>query len=164
VEEIFERIESGNFEGFDPDATMMEANRQFATEFTPQFKQFIGEILQAKGAPVAWNCSAGKDRTGFAAAILLRILGVDEATVMRDYMASREPSLESRKSTLWFLRTLKGEEAANKLAVLMGVEEVWLQTGFEEIEKHWGSFDNYIRQGLGLTDRDIAQLRDTLLI
>jgi protein-tyrosine phosphatase len=164
VTEIFERIESGNFDGFDPGATMIEANRQFATEFTPQYKQFIAEVMEANGSPIVWHCSAGKDRAGFASAILLRILGVDQKTIMRDYMASLEPSLEARKSTLWFLRLFKGEEAAEKLAILMGVEEKWLAAGFAEIDKHWGSFDSYVRDGLGLSESDIAQLKANLLV
>ncbi len=163
VGEIMARIESGNFDGFDPDALMLEANRQFASTFTPQFRQFMQTVLEADGAPIAWHCSAGKDRTGFAAAILLRILGVPQDVVMQDYMASRQHALESRKSQLLLLRVFKGEEAADKLAVLLGVEEAWLEAAFAEIDTKWGSFDNYVREGLGLTVADIAQLKATLL-
>ena len=163
VGEIMARIESGNFDGFDPNLTMLQANRQFATEFTPQFKQFIQTILEASGAPVVWHCSAGKDRTGFAAAILLRILGVDQTAIMQDYMASKQLALEARKSQLLLLRVFKGEEAADKLAVLMGVEQDWLQAAFDEINAHWGSFDQYVSDGLGLSAADINQLRSHLL-
>jgi protein-tyrosine phosphatase len=163
VGEIMSRIESGNFDGFDPNLTMLQANRQFATEFTPQFKQFVQTILEANGAPVVWHCSAGKDRTGFAAAILLRILGVPQDTVMRDYMASKQLALEARKSQLLLLRVFKGKEAADKLAVLMGVEQAWLEAAFDEINIHWGSFDQYVSDGLGLSAADIDQLRSHLL-
>jgi protein-tyrosine phosphatase len=57
----------------------------------------------------------------------------------------------------------KGEEAADKLAVLLGVEEAWLNAAFAQIDASWGSFDNYVREGLGLTEADIAQLKATLL-
>jgi protein-tyrosine phosphatase len=163
VGEIAARIESGNFEGFDPNALMLEANRQFASTFTPQFRQFVHTVLQADGAPIAWHCSAGKDRTGFAAAILLRILGVPQDVVMQDYMASSQHALESRKSQLLLLRVFKGEEAADKLTVLMGVEETWLAAAFAEIDATWGSFDNYVRKGLELSEADIAQLKAALL-
>jgi len=163
VGEITARIESGNFDGFDPNALMLEANRQFASTFTPQFRQFVHTVLQADGAPIAWHCSAGKDRTGFAAAILLRILGVPQDVVMQDYMASSQHALESRKSQLLLLRVFKGEEAADKLAVLMGVEEAWLAAAFAEIDATWGSFDNYVRDGLGLTEADVTQLKAALL-
>lgn len=163
VGEVMERVESGNFDGFDPDHFMLTANRQFATEFTPQFRQFIHTVLDAEGKPVAWHCSAGKDRTGFASAILLRVLGVPQETVMRDYMESKQHALEARKNQLLLLRVFKGEEAADKLAIMMGVEEAWLLAAFEEIDARWGSFDNYVSEGLQLTDRDIAKLRNQLL-
>lgn len=164
VGDVMARIDSGDFSDFDPDAAMMEANRQFANEFTPQVSQFVHTVLDAGGAPVLWHCSAGKDRTGFAAAVLLRILGVPQATVMQDYMASLEPALASRSNQLLMLRVFKGKEAADKLQVMMGVQEAWLEAAFAEIDAHWGSFDNYVHAGLGLSDDDIERLRSQLLI
>jgi protein-tyrosine phosphatase len=121
VGEIMARIESGNFDGFDPDALMLDANRQFATTFTPQFREFVHTVLEADGEPVAWNCSAGKDRTGFAAAILLRILGVPQELVMQDYMASKQHALQGRSTQMLLLRLFKGEEAAEKMSTLLGL-------------------------------------------
>ncbi len=163
VGEVMERVESGDFQGFDPHQAMIRANRQFADEFTPQFRQFVQTVEKAQGAPVAWHCSAGKDRTGFAAAILLRILGVPQDVVMADYMASRELALAARKSQLRLLRLFKGEDAADNVAVLMGVEEAWLRAAFEHIDQRWGSFDNYVSQGLQLDSAEIVALRQYLL-
>ena len=162
-EEIMARYESGNFSDFDPDAFMVEANRQFATTFTPQFREFIGVVQQAKGEPVVWHCSAGKDRTGFAAAILLRLLGVPEDVVMQDYILSREYALAARQKELTLVRILKGEEAADKLQILLGVEEPWLQAAFDTIDETYGSFDNYVSEALGLSDEDVTALRAELL-
>ena len=163
VGEVMARIESGNFDGFDPNLAMLKANRQFASEFTPQFRQFIHTVLEADGAPVLWNCSAGKDRTGFAAAILLRILGISQDAVIQDYMASKEHALAARRSQLLLLRLFKGEEAADKLAIMMGVEQAWLEAAFAEIDARWGSFDNYVSAGLELSSADVARLRSNLL-
>jgi protein-tyrosine phosphatase len=163
VGEIMARIESGNFDGFDPDSLMLDANRQFATTFTPQFRQFVHTVLEADGEPVAWNCSAGKDRTGFAAAILLRILGVPQQVVMQDYMASKQHALEGRSMQMLLLRLFKGKDAAEKMSTLLGVEQAWLQAGFDEIDAAWGSFDNYVRDGLKLGEADIARLQAALL-
>lgn len=162
-EEIMARFESGDFSDFDPDAFMVEANRQFATTFTPQFREFIGVVQQAKGEPVVWHCSAGKDRTGFAAAILLRILGVPEDVVIQDYILSREYALAARQKELTLVRILKGEEAADKLQILLGVEEPWLQAAFDTIDETYGSFDNYVSEALGLSDEDVTALRAELL-
>jgi protein-tyrosine phosphatase len=161
--EVMARIEEGNFDGFDPDAFMIAANRQIASTYTPQYRKFMQVVLDAGGDPVAWHCSAGKDRTGFAAAVLLRALGVPMDTVLADYLRSREPAVAARSRELWLLRLFKGEQAADKLRVLLGVEPGWLEAGFAQIDADWGSFDNYLAQGLGLSPDDLQQLRDTLL-
>lgn len=163
VGEVMTRVESGNFDGFDPNGAMLTANRQFASEFTPQFNEFVHTVLAADGAPVVWHCSAGKDRTGFAAAIMLRILGVPQETVMQDYMASRAPALAARKGQLRMLKLFKGDEAASKISVLMGVEKAWLEAAFAQIDETWGSFSNYVENGLQLSAADVQRMRDTLL-
>lgn len=161
--EISTRIEEGTLGDFDPDLTMIQANRQFAEEFTPQFQQFIDTVLEADGAPVLWHCTAGKDRTGFAAAVLLRILGVPQDIIMQDYLASREPALESRRKQLLMLRLFEGEETADKIAVMLGVEQAWLEAAFDQIDITWGSFENYVAQGLQLSTADVQRLRANLL-
>jgi protein-tyrosine phosphatase len=161
--EIMARIEANDFAGYDPNKAMLQANRQFASDFTPQYSEFIHIVLEANGAPVIWHCSAGKDRTGFAAAILLRILGVPQETVMQDYMASREPALAAREGQLRLLRLFKGEETAGIIQVLLGVEEAWLRAAFEQIDTSWGDFDSYVQNGLKLSRNDIQRLRDQLL-
>ncbi|MEP4147368.1 MAG: tyrosine-protein phosphatase [Halioglobus sp.] len=162
-EEIIARFESGNFSDFDPNQFMIDANRQFASSFTPQFSAFIQQVLDAEGQPIVWHCSAGKDRTGFAAAILLRMLGVSRDVIMQDYMLSREYSLAARQKELTLVRLLQGEEAADKLEILLGVEEAWLQAAFDAIDEQYGSFDNYVDEALSLEETDIARLRNTLL-
>tara|TARA_R100000005_G_scaffold70627_1_gene38200 strand:- start:8762 stop:9670 length:909 start_codon:yes stop_codon:yes gene_type:complete len=163
VSELRERIESGDLEGFDADAFMLQANRQFADEFTPQYRQFMHAVLRAEGRPVAWQCTAGKDRTGFAAAILLRILGVSDEQIIEDYLASREPALDARSRELMLLRVFKGEAAAATVATMLGVDSRWLQAGFDEIDARWGSFDAYVRDGLALSTADVQTLRRQLL-
>ena len=142
---------------------MVEANRQFASTFTPQFRQFINVVKNAQGEPVVWHCSAGKDRTGFAAAILLRILGVPKEVVMEDYLLSKEYSLAARQTELTLVRWLESEEAAEALETLLGVEASWLQAAFDTIDEQYGNFDTYVEQALGLTEADIAALQAKLL-
>ncbi len=163
ADEIIARIESGDFDSFDPDGFMITANRKFASTFTPQFREFIELVQEADGEPIAWHCSAGKDRTGFAAAILLRILGVPMTTVLDDYALSREYALAARQKDLTLLRLFKGQQAAEKLAVVMGVEREWLEAAFAEIDARYGDFDSYVEQGLGLDEAGVQRLRATLL-
>ncbi|AQA19733.1 hypothetical protein BST95_17265 [Halioglobus japonicus] len=161
--EIMARIEDGNMADLDPNAFMIAANRQFAYTFTPQFNQFIDEVGDSGDGAVVWHCSAGKDRTGYAAAILLRILGVPMASISEDYMLSNDYALEGRQGMLRVLRLFKGDEAADKIAVLLGVQPNWLEAAFAEIDARWGSFDNYVSQGLGLSTEQVEALRNSLL-
>ena len=78
---------------------------------------------------------------------------------MRDYALSKQYSLAARRNQLLLLRLFKGKEAADKLTVIMGVEPEWLEAGFAEIDVQYGSFENYVREGLGLSNEDVAGLR-----
>ena len=73
------------------------------------------------------------------------------------------PAINSGSRQLWLLRLFKGEQTADKLRVLLGVEPGWLEAAFDQIDADWGSFDNYLSHGLGLSGDDLAQLRATLL-
>jgi len=162
-QELRQRIMDGNLDGIDAEALLTDANIQFATSFTPQYIAFVQEVLEAEGRPVLFHCTAGKDRTGFAAAILLRILGVPQDVVMQDYMLSKSYALEARSRDIFILRLTRGEAAAKIVEGLSGVEMVYLQAAFDALEAEYGSFDAYVRQGLGLRDADITALRAALL-
>jgi len=61
------------------------------------------------------------------------------------------------------LRLFEGEETADKIAVMLGVEPTWLEAAFEQIDTTWESFDNYVAEGLQLSADDVQRLRATLL-
>jgi protein-tyrosine phosphatase len=105
----------------------------------------FGDLMRAiagngSGA-VVFHCTAGKDRTGWATAILLSILGVPRATVEADFMLSNE-----------------------KLGNPKAVELSWLRAAFDEVDHLYGSMDAYVRQGLRLDDATINALRARLLV
>jgi protein-tyrosine phosphatase len=158
-----ERVARGDIADIDAAALLIEANQRLVTEFTPVYRQFIAEVLAARGAAVLFHCTAGKDRTGFAAAIILRLLGVPEATILADYLRSRTYSLAARRRELLVLRLLKGPQVTALVRDLLGVEAAYLQAAFTAIEQTYGSFAAYARDGLGLSAQDLALLRETLL-
>lgn len=103
------------------------------------FHDTLVAIEHNSGATV-FHCTAGKDRTGWANAVLLTLLGVPRATVEADFLASN---------------TYTGDPEA--------VELSWLTSAFNEVNAIYGSFDGYLHQGLMLTDADIAALKAKLL-
>jgi len=161
-QEIRERIKNNHMEGFAPDQLITKAYRQFPTEFTPAFKTFIHAVLDAKSKPVLWHCTAGKDRTGYAAAILYRILGVDQEIIYRDYLLSNQyvKRLNKKMLTVIFVR---GFKAYRMIKPLMGVQLNWLRAAFDTIDGEWGSFESYVSDGLELSPTGVRQLQDDLL-
>lgn len=160
--EIRERITNNHLEGFSADQLITKAYRQFPTEFTPAFKSFIHTVLEAQGRPVLWHCTAGKDRTGYASAILLHLLGVDLEIIYQDYLLSNQYVKKLNKRTLAVIFA-RGLKAYRMIEPLMKVNLEWLKAAFDTIDEEWGSFDEYVSNGLELSPSDIAQLKDDLL-
>jgi protein-tyrosine phosphatase len=65
-----------NLKTIDPVDFLTETNMQLATRFTAEMRKFLDVLFSSNGRPILFHCTAGKDRTGFAAAIILRMLGV----------------------------------------------------------------------------------------
>jgi protein-tyrosine phosphatase len=163
VEEVKQRLKNNDFRGFDPDAIMVAAYRQFALRFSEQYRQFVHTVLEAGGAPVLWHCTAGKDRAGFAAALLLRILGVERRVAVQDYMLSAQ--YINRMMKLYILIWLtKGAKTARMLRSFVEVREHWIEAAFQAIDEHWGSFETYVEQALALSPRAVGQMRKSLLV
>ncbi|MRH92895.1 protein-tyrosine-phosphatase [Nocardia sp. SYP-A9097] len=108
------------------------------------FADVLRDIATNPGA-VLYHCTAGKDRTGWTSAVLLSILGVDRDTVTYDYLLSN------------YYRGATDGDMVN------GVSAAALNAAFDQASQSYGSFDNYVRDGLKLTDADISALKAKLL-
>ncbi len=126
-------------------------NRMFVCDFQPQFSEFFRIVSDPANTPLLFHCSAGKDRTGFAAAMLLSALGVDRETVIADYMLSAE-----------LLRDKYAADVAKypELEPLMTVHRRYIEGAFELIDNEYGGIENYLTEYLGV---DIALLRSLYL-
>jgi protein-tyrosine phosphatase len=160
--EIRSRIENKKYDDLDSSTLMLAAYRQFALDFLEEYRQFFQAVLAADGKPVLWHCTAGKDRTGFAAAVLLKLLGVDWDIIMADYLLSND-YVDQRRGQMLVLRLMRGRGAVNLIRPLLTVHASWLEGAFEVIEEEWGSFERYLEEGLGLDEDDITQLKKQLL-
>lgn len=133
---------------------MCETYRNFVHANAPTFARFLRH-LNSHAAPVVFHCTAGKDRTGFAAALVLSVLGVERDTIMQDYLLTnqlyrRSPSLEEHGP-------------AHVMEVVWQVQPVFLQTAFDVIEREYGGLSRYLGGPLGMADDELAQLRHSLL-
>jgi protein-tyrosine phosphatase len=147
-----------------PAQYMIKANVELATRFIPEMRHFLHEVLSANGKPILFHCAAGKDRTGFAAAVLLQILGVPFATVMQDYLLSNQYYLSSYRWGLMLLRLVKGKRFAEVTRGFMEVRPEYLSAGFDYINREFNSFENYVSDVLGLTEKDVERLKSLYLV
>lgn len=154
---IMEQIASGEVDSLQAIAYMEQANRNFATDFAPQYREFFKILLQPDAYPIVFHCAAGKDRTGFAAAMTLTALGADWNTVMDDYLLTNTYLIPSSVTPQLSLQTMPA------MRQLSGVRPSYLLAAHDEIIKKYGSLDNYLQQALGIGNIEKKQLRKYLL-
>ncbi|RDI16885.1 protein-tyrosine phosphatase [Rhodococcus sp. AG1013] len=146
-------------------AVLTNANRQFVADpaMRAQFATLLTDIATTDG-PQIFHCTAGKDRAGWTSAVLLKIAGVDDTTVMSNYLLTNEYSKDSIEASAAKVTAAKGEQAGAAMKVLMGVSPEFLQAGFDEISTSFGTFDNYLTTGLGLSADTITALNTKLTV
>lgn len=112
----------------------------------PAYQQMM-EDIQKGCTPLLFHCSAGKDRTGFGSALILKTLGVDDQTIFDDYLLSNE--LRKEVNNKIFAQV--GKEQAG-MESLMLVYPEYLQQSFECINETYGDFENYLLKEFGIDD------------
>ncbi|MFN9475612.1 tyrosine-protein phosphatase [Acidovorax sp.] len=120
---------------------MQDTYRGFVHENAPRFAELF-RLLLASDAPTVFHCTAGKDRTGFAAALILLALGVPRETVMQDYLLTN--NLYRRPAGM-------GSHAPEEvLAVLWRVQEEFLDAALHMVDQDYGGVQTYLVEVLGV--------------
>ncbi len=144
---------------------LVAANRDFVS--LPSARAAYGTLLRrlARGQEdvVVYHCTAGKDRTGWATAIILTLLGVPRDAVMTDYLASNRMLAGKNAATLTTMRAAGNVVSPALYEQVLTVRPEYLQSAFNEVTQRYGTFDNYVRKGLDLSEADITTLRQRLL-
>ncbi|MEE1352211.1 MAG: tyrosine-protein phosphatase [Acutalibacteraceae bacterium] len=128
------------------------------------YRTMFQELLLANGKTVLIHCSAGKDRTGVGAALILAALGASRETIIDDFMETniyRSSSMQEK-----YKKAL--EKTGNQTYAEMerdrpGVRQHWIETTLLVIDEYYGSMDHYLHNAMGLSDKDIAVLRSAYL-
>lgn len=113
--------------------------------------------------PQLFHCTAGKDRTGWLAVLLLHLADVDEATVRADYLLSNQRTAGSRARYEQLIVDGLGPAMLPVLQPVLVVTDDYLDLALGEVESAYGDLDGYLRDGLGLPDRVLAALRSRLV-
>ncbi|MCL2285223.1 MAG: tyrosine-protein phosphatase [Firmicutes bacterium] len=172
-------IETGSFKGHKIGSLIMrgkvnechtcllDINKTFVT-FEParnSFANFIIACANNNHGATLFYCRAGKDRTGFAAALLLKLLGVSDADIMADYLKTNELRTEANKLFIkhYRRRGLLFKKQQEALGVILGAKPEYLQAAFDAINEAFGSFEQFIAKGLGVNCQVVEQLRQLYL-
>ena len=162
-----------------PDVTPQDVRDAFGDAYygighqqAPAYRDMF-DRLAAGDAPLAFNCSAGKDRTGVAAALLLTALGVPRETIVHDYQLSddyvdymeefmgeeaRARMLEENPSYAFFL-----ELPPEIVEPIMATHPEYIETFFADIEAEYGTVGTFLEQVIEVTPEEIAALRTLYL-
>ncbi|MFI0941256.1 tyrosine-protein phosphatase [Streptomyces sp. NPDC021020] len=124
------------------------------------YTTLVDAAADPRAAAVVYHCTAGKDRTGWASATLLTALGVPRATVVQDYLASNTYRAAENAAALAQLP----EAMRPAYKALLDVRPEYLNAGFDEVARKYGSFDRYLDAALGFDSRDVRELRRRLLV
>ncbi len=128
---------------------MRDSYRNYVQQNTQRFRTLFEHLLEDR-APLVIHCTAGKDRTGFACALILHTLGVPDPVISEDYLLTnrfyrRDPS--------------SGSDLPDDVKQVLGsVQASFLGAAFEAIDAHYGDLENYLRDGLGLGAAERAKL------
>lgn len=153
-------IEPGNIMGggmeFDIDTVdfnclMMDMNRLLVTDSSAvnHYREFFRLLQDEDKLPLMYHCSAGKDRTGMATALILYALGVDDETIMDDYLASAVFLADKYD---------KYVKQYPRIEPLMTVKAEFLQAGIDKIREDYGSVENYLTDVLNVDPSRMQEL------
>ena len=164
VEKVTARLQQEDATAEDIAQLLIEANREMIERFTPIYKQWLQSLLDENNYPQVFHCTAGKDRTGLAAALLLRILGVPNEEVMQDYLATNTFTNTRVEHIVHRINEMTMHQVNEDVVrVLFKVQSRFLNEAYKSIDEHYGDFNNFVEIGLGFGDVECARLRELLL-
>ena len=142
---------------------MFEIYRVLPYEQTESYRELLSRIARGR-IPILCNCSAGKDRTGLATALILSILGVPRDVIDEDYLLSNaalDGLIEYMKSSPKY-RQMATEQLDLAMPMLR-VETDYLETSFAAIERDHGTVERYLDKALGISAQEQDAIRANLL-
>jgi protein-tyrosine phosphatase len=148
------RLAAGSLSADDALEIMRESYRNYVRLNTHSFRELFAHLLDDH-APLVIHCTAGKDRTGFACALVLHALGVPDEFIAEDYLLTnrfyrRDPSA--------------GTDLPDDVRQAIGsVEASFLTAGFDAIRTDYGDLESYLRDGLALGVGERTSLRERYL-
>ncbi len=135
---------------------MVMVNRELALYHFDTFRQMFRLLLAEEQGAFLFHCSAGKDRTGFAAALILAALDVPYDTIMEDYLLTREyyPPPGELDYLVEKYVGAHSDVDTSVFEAMMDSRQEYLDAALNAVESEYGGMDNYLSGPIGLTEQD----------
>ena len=146
--------------------TMLKSYGRMAKRFEPRLELMFDRLSQAESLPAIIHCHVGKDRTGFACAMILWALDVPRDEILRDYLATATASdpVRLRAAASSYIADMTGVAPPPEVVEpIVAVSEEYLDTAFKATAEEFGSVDEYLTRIGGMTDKKRARLQQLLV-
>jgi protein-tyrosine phosphatase len=145
-------------------AWMIERQRAMVADPTAraQFGALLTRVAQVGGAQIVHGAT-GKDRTGWASALVLAIVDVPLDVIIQDYLATNIAD-EGRIAARVAAHAARFGVSAKTVAPMFQAQSATIEAAFDELQKRFGTLDDYLTKGLGVAQADVERLRARLVV
>lgn len=126
------------------------------------YQAFYRGLLGERPRPSLFHCTTGKDRTGWAAASFLTLMGVGKDDVYHDYLLTNDRLVPALKPVFDDFAAAGGDPKL--LLPVLGVDATYLDAAFTEVDAKFGGIEGYFADGLGVDEAAQQRLRDLYLV
>ncbi|MGR8919218.1 MAG: tyrosine-protein phosphatase [Gammaproteobacteria bacterium] len=153
--EVFEALNHRGADAATATRLMCDNYARMPFEHAAEFRAVLHDLMAPASAPHLIHCTSGKDRTGIVVALLLRVVGVDDAAIVADFALS---NVEHQPVDVF---EPQADPAA--VAVIMSAAPQFLDAALAAVDAAPGGFSGYLERALGLGADERGRLRELLL-
>jgi protein-tyrosine phosphatase len=170
VERLIDARKTGDFSTVPPEVNP-NIHRAAITSTHEQYSKLLNTLADPDNLPMVFHCSHGVHRTGTAAAVLLSALGVPWETVRKDYLLSNTYRKDENDKRIAQLRAAyakthsipEGDVDTTNIEAFYILQGNYIDASLEQAIADYGSMENYIREGLNISEETLQKLRSNLL-
>ncbi|OFI46092.1 hypothetical protein BG262_06300 [Floricoccus penangensis] len=113
------------------------------------YHKFLQDLIEEKYS-IVFHCFAGKDRTGWAAYLVLKAAGVSDGDIMKDYLETNVSRKSANDEIINKYKDKLNDQQVAGLKIALTVKAEYLEYAIKIMNEEYGSFENYLSLGLGL--------------
>ncbi len=143
---------------------LIEANKDFVLVYQGIFSKFL-KLIANSTKPTLFHCTAGKDRTGFAAFLIYTILGMDRVTIISDYLKTNyfiRDTLDEQIENVSKLMNIN-EKDSEKIIPLLRVDIKYIESAINTANEKFGDIQNFISESLKITNEERHLIKELML-